>query len=464
MKESASNLDPAQGQSLTSGIVYDVDERPPPLQWLAFSFQHLMVAFAAMIGVPLAFSSIVKLGFDEQTALISGVLVAGGVVTMIQSLGVGPIGARLPLVNDATFKFLGPLTLAYKFGGFGAIYGAAIFSGLIIAVLGFVVAHIQRFFNTFIVGAFLIITGVSLMPIGLNNLLAIGKPYEATWGALLAGAVPLFIMIYFSVTRNRRLRRLRTVAVLLGFVVGYALSAALGLINWEPIVSAPWFGLAIPYSLGTPSWPGLALAITFTGVFMACLIETAGDATAVSAILGRKISKQQIRGAVFADGLSGPISSFFGGFPMTTYGQNVGLVRLSGVGSRFVVAGTGALLILIGAVPKFTTLISVMPSPVLGAGLVMTFGMIAAEGVRRAGPYMASARNAAILTLGLVPAVSLRVLPQSFLARIPSELAPLLTDALVTGLLIVLIAHLVLPGAEDEPAPEKDELRPTVPA
>jgi xanthine/uracil permease len=92
---------------------------PPPLQWLAFSFQHLMVAFAAMIGVPLAFSSIVKLGFDEQTAVISGVLIAGGVVTMIQSLGIGPIGARLPLVNDATFKFLGPLTLAYKFGGFG---------------------------------------------------------------------------------------------------------------------------------------------------------------------------------------------------------------------------------------------------------------------------------------------------------------------------------------------------------
>jgi uric acid transporter len=164
-----------------------IDDRPPPLQWLAFSFQHLMVAFAAMIGVPLAFSSIVKLGFDEQTAVISGVLVAGGVVTMIQSLGIGPIGARLPLVNDVTFKFLGPLTLAYKFGGFGAIYGAAIISGFIIAALGFVVAQIQRFFNTFIVGAFLIITGVSLMPIALNNLLAIGKPYEATSAAFVTG-------------------------------------------------------------------------------------------------------------------------------------------------------------------------------------------------------------------------------------------------------------------------------------
>jgi NCS2 family nucleobase:cation symporter-2 len=432
-------------------IIFGVDDRPPPFQWLAFSFQHLMVAFAAMIGVPLAFSWIVKLGFDEQTALISGVLVAGGVVTMIQSLGVGPIGARLPLVNDATFKFLGPLTLAYKFGGFGAIYGAAIVSGLVIAALGLVVAQIQRYFNTFIVGTFLIITGVSLMPIALNNLLAIGKPYEATTAALVTAAAPLAMMIYFSLTRHPYLQKLRALSVLLGFIVGYALAAGFGLINWAPVIEAPWFGLAMPYAQGIPTWPGIALLVTFTGVFMACLIETAGDATAVSAILGRRISAQQIRAAVFADGLSGPISSIFGGFPMTTYGQNVGLVRLSGVGSRFVVAGTGAMLIIVGAIPKVTALIASMPSTVLGAGLVMTFGMIAAEGVRRAGPYMLSARNAAVLTLGLVPAVSLRTLPQSFLARIPQELAPLLTDALVTGLLIALVAHLLLPGGADEP-------------
>jgi RNA polymerase sigma factor (sigma-70 family) len=139
------------------------------------------------------------------------------------------------------------------------------------------------------------------------------------------------------------------------------------------------------------------------------------------------------------------------------------LVGASGVGSRFVVAGTGAMLIVVGALPKFTALIASMPSTVLGAGLVMTFGMIAAEGVRRAGPYMFSARNAAVLTLGLVPAVSLRTLPQSFLARIPQELAPLLTDALVTGLLIALLAHLLLPGGSEEfvPATEQRPGNPT---
>ena len=447
-----------RGNSDASEIIYALNDQPPAPQWVAFSFQHLMVAFAAVIGVPLAFSSIVKLSFAEETALISGVLVAGGVITIIQSLGAGPVGARLPLVNSTTFKFLGPLALAYKAGGFGAIFGAAIISGFIIAALGFVIAHIQKVFTPFVVGAFLIITGASLMPIGLNNLLAIGKPYEASYAAMISGAVPLAIMIFFSVTQNHRLQALRPISVLMGLVVGYLVAAGLGLVNWTPVSNASWFGLALPYSLGLPSWPGLALAITFTGVFMACLIETAGDATAVSAILGHKITPEQLRGAVIADGLSGPISSLFGGLPMTTYGQNVGLVRLSGVGSRYVVAGTGVMLIIVGAIPKFTAIIAAMPSPVLGAGLVMTFGMIAAEGVRRAGPYMAGSRNAAILTLGLVPAVSLRVVPASFLAHIPPELAPMFTDALVTGLLITLVAHLVLPGGSDPAAVSTAEL------
>jgi uracil-xanthine permease len=432
------------------GILYDLNERPPWPKLLMFAAQHLMVGFAVMIGVPLAFSSVVGLTPRQQTVFISGVLVAGGVVTILQTLGLGPIGGRLPLVNSTTFKFLGPLTLAYKAGGFGAVYGAAIFSGLITALLGTVVGRIQRIFTPFIVGAFLIITGVSLMPIALTNLLAIGKPYEATPGALVAGAVPLVVMIGLSVTTHRKLGGFRPFSVLVGFAVGYAVSAVLGLINWAPVGKASWFGLATPYSLGTPSWPGMALAITVTGVFLSCLVETAGDSTAVSAILGRKISPRQLRGAVIADGLSGPISSVFGGLPMTTYGQNVGLVRLSGVGSRFVVAGTGVLLIVVGALPKFAALISAMPSPVLGAGLVMTFGMIAAEGVRRAGPYLASPRNAAVLTLGLVPAVALRTLPPTFLARIPKEIAPLITDALVTGLLITLAAHLILPGRNSE--------------
>jgi uracil-xanthine permease len=430
-------------------LLYDLEDKPPARRFVLYSLQHLMTGFATMIGVPLAFSAAVGLEGSTRTALISGVLVAGGVMALIQNLGVGPFGGRLPLVNEATFKFMGPLLLAYKYGGFGAIYMASIISGTIIVALGAFVGFIQRYLTPFIVGSFLIITGVSLMPIAMRNLLAVGKPYEATPEALAAAAIPLLIMVVLMTIRSPRMRGPKSLVVLIGFGVGYIFAAIAGLIDFAPVKAASWFGLAMPFSAGAPSWPGMAITVAFTLVFLACFIETSGDASAVAAILGRKITAKQLRGAVMADGLSGPISSNFGGLPMTTYGQNVGLVRISGVGSRFVVAGTGVMLIVVGLVPKFAGVIAAMPAPVLGAGLAMTFGMIAVEGVRRCGPYVGNARNAAVLILGLVPALTLGGVPDDLLNRIPDTWAPLLTDPLVSGLLVVLIAHLVFPGRTD---------------
>jgi NCS2 family nucleobase:cation symporter-2 len=272
---------------------------------------------------------------------------------------------------------------------------------------------------------------------------------DATPEALAAAVIPLLTMIVLMTIRSPRMKGPKSLVVLIGFAVGYLFAAVVGLIDFAPVKAAGWFGLAMPFSAGAPSWPGMAITIAFTLVFMACFIETSGDASAVAAILGRKITPTQLRGAVMADGLSGPISSIFGGFPMTTYGQNVGLVRISGVGSRFVVAGTGVMLILVGLVPKFAGVIAAMPAPVLGAGLAMTFGMITVEGVRRCGPYAGNARNAAVLILGLVPALTLGGVPDDLLGRIPDTLAPLMTDPLVSGLLVVLIAHLVFPGRTD---------------
>jgi NCS2 family nucleobase:cation symporter-2 len=398
----------------------------------------------------------VGLNAAEEVALISGVLVAGGIVTLLQTLGAGVVGAKLPLLNSTTFKFLGPLIVAYKAGGFAFLYMGAIISGFITAALGFVVGKIQRVFTPFIIGAFLIITGTSLIPIALNNLVAVGKPQEGSANTLITAAVTLAIMVYLMMAKARPFRKLRSVAVLIGFVIGYVLAICLGMVDFSEIGDEPWFGLAVPYSLGFPSWPGVAVTLAFTVVFVACLVETSGDATAVSAILGRKITKRQLRGAVIADGLSGPISTIVGGLPMTTYGQNVGLVRVSRVGSRFVVAGAGLLLIIIGCLPKFTAVIAAMPPSVLGAGLAVTFGIIAIEGMKIAGPHLANQRISSVLILGLLPAIGLRVLPSDLLGRIPELVSPLTTDPMVAGLLIVLVLHLVLPGRTADSTREAD--------
>jgi uric acid transporter len=422
-------------------ILYDLDDRPAPPKLILFGFQHVVVAFAAMIGVPLTFAAAVGLDSGEERILVSGVLIAAGIATVVQSLGIGPLGARLPIVNAATFKFIGPMLVAYKAGGFPALYGAALISGLITSALGFFAGTLRRLFTPFLIGCFLLVIGISLMPIGL------------------VGVVTLIVIAVLGCLGSKLLR---PVSVLLGFGVGYVLAAILGLIDFTGVREAAWFGFVAPFELGTPSWPGVAVLVAMTVVYLATFIETLGDSTAVATILNRRPTSRQLRGALIVDGLGGPLAGLTNGLPMTTYGQNVGLVRLTGIGSRYAVATGGAIMVLFGLVPKFAALIAAMPAPVLGAGLIMTFGMIASEGVRRLAGSMATPRNAAVLTLGLAPAVGLHAIAPELLQLLPEVIRPLLSDPMVAGLLMVLVAQFALPGRRREP--QDAEPQPTAPS
>jgi uracil-xanthine permease len=431
-------------------LIYDLDDKPGPVKLVAFGFQHVIVAFASMIGVPLAFAAAVGLEREQQQILVSGVLIAAGIATLLQTLGLGPLGARLPIVNAATFKFIGPMVVAYKAGGFPAVYGAALISGLIISVLGFFAGALRRIFTPFLIGCFLVVIGTSLMPIGLQNLLSIGRPYEGQADALLVGVVTVLVI---AVLNCGPWRVLRPIAVLIGFAAGFLLAVVLGLVNWDGVTAAGWLGLASPFELGAPAWPGVSVLVAMLVVYLATFIETLGDSTAVASMLNRKPTSRQLRGALIVDGLGGPLAGLTNGLPMTTYGQNVGLVRLTGVGSRYVVAVGGGVMILFGIIPKFAALVAAMPAPVLGGGLIMTFGMIASEGFRRLGSNMLHPRNAAIISLGLAPAVGLRTIPPELLGRLPDTIRPLLSDAMVAGLIVVLLAYFLLPGRRDSDTP-----------
>jgi NCS2 family nucleobase:cation symporter-2 len=439
---------PVAGEQATS-ILYDLDDRPAAPKMLLFGFQHVIVAFAAMIGVPLTFAAAVGLPPTEERILVSGVLIAAGIATVVQSLGIGPLGARLPIVNAATFKFIGPMLVAYKAGGFPALYGAALISGLLTSFLGFFAGILRRLFTPFLIGCFLVVIGISLMPIGVRNFLSVGRATEGSATAILVGVVTLAIIAVLGCLKSKMLR---PVSVLLGFGIGYVVAAVLGLVDFSGVQEAAWFGFASPFELGTPSWPGLAVVVAMTVVYLATFIETLGDSTAVASILNRKVTSKQLRGALIVDGLGGPLAGLTNGLPMTTYGQNVGLIRLTGIGSRYAVATGGAVMIVFGLVPKFAALVAAMPAPVLGAGLIMTFGMIASEGIRQLASSMAKPRNATVLTLGLAPAVGLHAIPAELLGQLPDVIRPLLSDPMVAGLLLVLLVQFLLPGREQAAA------------
>lgn len=429
--------------AIESDLLYGLEEKPPLLLWILFGLQHVLVAFAAMVGVPLALAAALGLPPQQTAVLVSGVMFAGGILCLIQSLGVGPFGGRLPLVNLATFKFIGPMVSAYQFGGFPALFGATFFGGFVEMALAFFAPVIRRMVTPFLIGAFLLIIGVSLLPIGVRNFFAIGQDYAGTPVALFVG---LLTLVLIAVLTSRQHRRLRPVAVLSGILGGYVVAALAGLVNWAPVAESAWFGLASPFAFGWPSWPGTAAFVAIAIVYVVSFIETIGDSAAVATIARAEWTTHRLRGALLADGLSGPLGAVFNGLPMTTFGQNIGLVKLTGVASRFVVAMAGGILVLMGLVPKLATIISVMPQPVLGAALLMTFGMIAGEGIRRLAGEVDSARNLVVLTLGLTGAIGVSILPTDLIAALPGWLRPFLSDAMIAGLLLTVIGDAVLPG------------------
>lgn len=425
-----------------AGMIYQLDDKPPVGRWILYGLQHIVVAFAAMVGVPLALSGAIGLSPQETTVLVSGVLVSGGVLCLLQSLGAGPVGARLPLMNLATFKFLGPMIMGYNLGGFSVLFGATILGGFVEVILAQFAATLKKLFSPFLVGAFLLIIGVSLLPIGIRNFFAIGNPMSGTPAALVSAFLSLALIAFFGSLRHRMIR---PVSVLAGIAGGYIIAALLGLVNWQPVINARWIGFHAPFQLGVPTWPGFSVLIAISVVYLVSFIETVADTTAVASITGSEVTAKQLRGSLMADGLSGPIGAFFNAVPMTTFGQNIGLIKLTGIGSRYVVAMAGGILVLMGLVPKLAAIISVMPPPVLGAALVMTFGMIASEGIRRLASEMETPRNAIVASLGLAAALSVWVLPQDMIQSLPGGLRPFLSDSMVAGLLVCMVSDWLVP-------------------
>lgn len=424
-------------------LLYQLEDKPPLALWILFGLQHVVVAFAALIGVPLALAGAVGLPTEQTSVLVGGVMLAGGILCLIQSLGVGPVGGRLPLMNLATFKFLGPMIAAYNLGGFPALFGATFLGGFVEVILAFFAGFVRRLVSPFLVGTFLLIIGVSLIPIGVQNLFAVGRDYAGSPAALLVAFITLALIGALAASGSARVR---PIAPLLGIGGGYILAAVVGLVNWQPVADEAWFGFSRPFAFGLPTWPGLTVFIAISIVYVVSFIETVGDSAAVSAITRTEWTTQRLRGTLIADGLSGPLGAIINGLPMTTYGQNIGLIKLTGVGSRFVVAMAGVILVLLGLMPKLAALISVMPPPVLGAALVMTFGTIAGEGIRRLEGALESPRNLMVLILGVAAAVGVWVLPGEIIGSLPGWLQPFLSDAMIAGLLLVVAADLVFPG------------------
>ncbi|MGY0022145.1 nucleobase:cation symporter-2 family protein [Streptomyces sp. YJ-C3] len=359
---------------------HPVDQVPPARQLVAFGLQHVLAMYAGAVAVPLIVGGAMKLPPADLAYLITADLLVCGIATLIQCVGVWRFGIRLPIVQGCTFAAVSPMVLiGTTGGGLPAIYGAVIVAGLAMMLLAPVFGRLLTFFPPVVTGTVILIIGLSLLPTagtwaaGGSGAEDFGEPKNIALAALV-------LVIVLGVQRFAP-PALSRIAVLIGIVAGTAVAIPTGFTDFGAVGDANWVGISTPFHFGAPEFHGAAI-VSMLIVALVTMTETTGDFIAVGEMTERPVDRRALADGLRADGFSTVLGGVFNTFPYTAFAQNVGLVGMTKVRSRWVVAVAGGILVLLGLLPKLGAVIAAIPSPVLGgAGLVM-FGTVAASGLR----------------------------------------------------------------------------------
>lgn len=478
---------------------HPVDERLPGGKLAALGLQHVLVMYAGAVAVPLIVGRALKLSPEQVAMLISADLFCCGIVTLIQSLGATAwFGIRLPVMMGVTFAAVAPMVAMANAnpGEAGAqlIFGAIIAAGVISILIAPVVSRLLRFFPPVVTGTIIAVIGISLMRIGINWIFgnpvgptapSVVNPEHAQWLAqaqAAAGApgsalpavpkglaflpsvpnpkyagltgVGIAALVLVSILLIAKFARgfIANISVLLGIVIGGVVAAAMGLMSFEKVARAGWFELVLPLQFGMPRFDPV-LILTMTLVMIVVMIESTGMFLALGEMTDRKVDRAALTRGLRTDGLGTLIGGLFNTFPYTSFSQNVGLVAVTGVKSRFVCAAGGLILVVLGVLPKMAALVESLPTVVLGgAGLVM-FGMVAATGIRiLAGvDFKGNRHNALIVAIsigiGMIPLVA-----PNFKQWMPHGIHPLIESGILLSSITAVALNLFFNGAREDTA------------
>jgi uracil-xanthine permease len=477
-----------------SETIHPVDEVLPAPKLFTLGLQHVLVMYAGAIAVPLIVGRVLKLPPEDVAFLISADLFVCGVVSILQSLGATQwFGIKLPVMMGVTFASVGPMvSMGIANPGtegarmiFGAIIGAGII-GILIAPL---VSRMLRFFPPVVTGTIILVIGVTLMRIGINWIfgLPVGPtapkivdPQHAEWlnsvtdlatasGAALPeqprgfGVAPtlnnpayaplshivLSLVVLLIVVGVARFAKgfLANIAVLTGIVAGGIIAAGLGMMDFSKVAAAAWFAPIMPFHFGAPIFDPV-LILTMVLVMIVVMIESTGMFLALGDMTGKKVTQPMLSAGLRMDGLGTLIGGIFNTFPYTSFSQNVGLVGVTGIRSRFVCVAGGAILVVLGLIPKMGALVEAVPTVVLGgAGLVM-FGMVAATGIRilTAVDFKSNRNNlfvvAIALGFGMIPVVA-----PDFKMWLPHAIHPLIDSGILLASIAAVLLNALFNGA-----------------
>ncbi len=351
---------------------------------VAYGLQHVLTMYGGIVAVPLIVGQAAGLSPAEIGLLIAASLFVGGLATMLQTIGIPFFGCQLPLIQGVSFAGVATMVAIVAGsggeGGIQSVLGAVMAASLIGLLITPVFSRITKFFPPLVTGIVITTIGLTLMPVAARWAMG-GNSRSADFGSMSnigLAAVTLLLVLVLSKVGSATISRL---SILLAMVIGTLIAVALGMADFSKVGEGALFGLPSPFHFGMPTFH-VAAILSMCIVVIVILVETSADILAVGEIINTKVDSKRLGNGLRADMLSSMLAPIFGSFTQSAFAQNVGLVAVTGIKSRYVVATGGLVLVLLGLMPFMGRVIAAVPTSVLGGAGVVLFGTVAASGIR----------------------------------------------------------------------------------
>ena len=436
----------------------DPNYTPAVAKAVSLDIQHVLAMFVSNVTPAIIVAGAAGFGFGSNSPdfpnmiyMIQMSMLFAGIATLFQTIGMGPVGSRLPIVQGTSFAFLPvmiPAVAGMGTAGLAGLMTGVVIGGLFHILIGTFIGKLRFALPPLVTGLIVLMIGLALVKVGIQyaagGVPLMGKPEFGS----LAMWTPALVVIVVTLALKFFTRGMMSVAaVLIGLIAGYAVAYLMGQVSFGNVARAGLFELPTPFKWGIEFNAAIIIGMCFMAVISA--IETVGDVSGIcKGGAGREATDTEIQGATYADGVGTAVAGIFGGLPNTSFSQNVGLISMTGVMSRHVVTIGAVFLIVCGLVPKFGAIVSTVPINVLGGGVIVMFGMVCAAGVNMLSDVAWNRRNMVIFAVSLSVGLGLQLEPTA-LQHLPRTLQILLTSGLLPAAGLSILLNLVLPKELD---------------
>ncbi len=433
-------------------LYYKLDDRPPLAKCLILGLQHLLSALPGIIGAPLVIASVLGFSVQETIILVNASLLMSGLGSIVQATGMGRynLGAKLPVIQGTSFAFVGvAISIGFQYG-FAAVIGATIAGGIFEILLSFIMPQVRKLFPPVVTGTVVCLIGMTIFPVAVDWLG--GGAGAEDYGSLvnLGVGMAVFSIVVFLNQWGKGF--ISAAAIIIGLIIGYMLWFTLGRLDLSSVSEAAIIAIPTPLQFGIEFHAGAIIAMCVA--YIVSMVESTGDYLALSNYCNTHLDSKRLSAGIRWEGLNSIIAGVFNCTATTSFSQNIGVVGVTGVASRFVVMAAGGILVAAGLLPKLGALIASVPQPVIGgAGLIM-FGMILSGGIGIIKSIEFSRRNTMVLTLGVAAGLAVTYRPE-IVGQLPTALKTIMGNGIALGAIVTVLANLILPGqrmqVEDEP-------------